>query len=472
MNPRAIRHTVLVGDLVWIAFSALAAFMLRTASPWDASHVQIAFRESLFLMAAGVIAWALVFQRLRLDGFYGGYEVPAMLSQLFTGTVTLVVLLASAGFLLHRNSSRLVLATFAVLFFAGAFAGRLLARGLARTFAGQGRRHRVLILGKGRIAQELAERIQRHPEMRWELVGFLFPSANDFVDPLLCAGGSEQLNSLRIDSLLKEQKINEVLLTAPVPDQGEMLNLVANCRQRGIQVSIVPNLYQLYVNRPALLDLDGLPLVRIGEGKPTVVQSALKRVTDLVLSFVLLLAASPLLALCALLLRLQKGKAMVSAGRCGRNGRVFQMYRFNCERGVAATGLERLLQTLGISELPQLWNVLKGDMSLVGPRPETEERVKRYSDWQRQRLICKPGMAGLAQVHGLREENASEDKAYYDLRYIQDWSLLTDLSLMLQTVWTILHRCFQAKPAAVSVPDVPLAEDAGDFIELVHADRP
>src|SRR5262249_11781494 len=154
---------------------------------------------------------------------------------------------------------------------------------------------------------------------------------------------------------------------------------------------------------------------------------------------------------------IQKGKALISDPRCGRNGRVFQMYRLNCNRASAAT-LERLLQTLGISELPQLWNVMKGEMSLVGPRPETEERVKRYSDWQRQRLTCKPGMAGLAKVHGLRKKNVSEDKPYYDLRYIQDWSLLPDLPLILQPAWTIFHRCFKKKPAAVTVPDPALAE--------------
>src|SRR5215831_7232860 len=142
MNPRAIRHTVLVGDLIGIAFSALVAFMLRSASSWDFAHLQIAFRESVFLIATGAAAWILVSQRLRLDGFYGGYEVPAMLSQLFTGTLALVILLASVGFLLHRASSRLLLAMFAALFFVTSFAGRLLARGLARKLAGQGRRHR------------------------------------------------------------------------------------------------------------------------------------------------------------------------------------------------------------------------------------------------------------------------------------------------------------------------------------------
>ena len=151
------------------------------------------------------------------------------------------------------------------------------------------------------------------------------------------------------------------------------------------------------------------------------------------------------------------------------------MYRLNCARnGGASSLLERWLRMLSVSELPQLWNVAKGDMSLVGPRPESEERVKRYSDWQRQRLVCKPGMTGLAQVHGLREESSSEDKAYYDLRYIQDWSLLTDLALIVQTVWTILRRLFRSTAKAHPVLEAgdKVAANPNDFIELLHADRP
>jgi lipopolysaccharide/colanic/teichoic acid biosynthesis glycosyltransferase len=147
------------------------------------------------------------------------------------------------------------------------------------------------------------------------------------------------------------------------------------------------------------------------------------------------------------------------------------MYRFNSRRGAnGVSALERLLQMLSVTELPQLVNVFKGEMSLVGPRPETEERVKRYSEWQRQRLICKPGMTGLAQVHGLREESASEDKAYFDLRYIQDWSLLTDLALILETMWTIPRRFFPARAPVAPALDASVAGNS-KFIELAHADR-
>jgi len=470
MNPRAIRHIIFASDLVWIVFSAIAAYMLKTSAPWNELQFGTAFRNSMFLMTAAGIAWVFIFHRMKLDGFYGGCDLPAVMSKLFTGVVTLIVLIASAGFLLRENTSRLLLFDFAVMTLVLTFAGRVVARAVARRFSGSGRRHRVLILGKGRVAQALAERIHQHPEMRWELVGFLFPTANDSVEAVPDAGRASQLNSLQIEPLLKNKDIDELIVTSPIPDQGEILNLVANCHHRNIRVSVVPNLYQLYVSRPTLLDVDGVPLLRMGEGRPNVTQSVLKRTVDLALGSAFLLAGLPVFMIGSLVLWMQKGRALVSEKRCGCNGRVFRMYRFNVERRAKGlAGMERLLQMLSFTELPQLVNVLKGEMSLVGPRPEPVERVKRYSDWQRQRLCCKPGVTGLAQVHGLREENSSEDKAYYDLRYIQDWSLLSDLSLILQTIWTITRRVMSEAPASFDVSQT--GETPTEFIELAHADR-
>jgi len=117
------------------------------------------------------------------------------------------------------------------------------------------------------------------------------------------------------------------------------------------------------------------------------------------------------------------------------------MYRLNIDRDAPdLVGWERVLAKFSFTELPQLWNVLKGDMALVGPRPESPERVKRYSLWQRQRLTVTPGLTGLAQVNGLRERHSSEEKAHFDLQYIFHWSLFLDLSLVLQTGWALFVR--------------------------------
>jgi lipopolysaccharide/colanic/teichoic acid biosynthesis glycosyltransferase len=303
------------------------------------------------------------------------------------------------------------------------------------------------------------------------VVGFLFPTGDDFVEPLLHAGQSSQLNSLQIETLLESNGVDELILTSRVPDQREVLDLISNCRHRGVRISVVPNLYELYVNRPALIDLDGLPLLRLNEGEATTLQMGLKRVVDLTLGSILLVLGSPVLLASLATLWIQKGKALASEMRCGYNGRPFRLYRFNVDRAARElNGTEKMLALLSISELPQLLNVLKGEMSLVGPRPEPFDRVKRYSDWQRQRLSCKPGVTGLAQVHGLREENSSEDKAYYDLRYIQDWSLLSDLSLVVQTIWTISRRLAAVAPESLHLVD-PAVQNSTEFVELAHADR-
>src|SRR5581483_12426365 len=121
-------------------------------------------------------------------------------------------------------------------------------------------------------------------------------------------------------------------------------------------------------------------------------------------------------------------------------------WRLNVERPVlTGSRFEKLLDHLSITELPQLWNVIKGQMSLVGPRPEPPALIARYSEWQQRRLRVKPGMTGLAQVHGLREYSSSEQKTRFDLQYVVDPYLLWDVSLLLQTIWTLLLQVFRSR---------------------------
>ena len=143
------------------------------------------------------------------------------------------------------------------------------------------------------------------------------------------------------------------------------------------------------------------------------------------------------------------------------------MHRLNIDRDASDLNVcERTLAQFSLTELPQLWNVLKGDMSLVGPRPEPPERVKHYSMWQRQRLSVTPGLTGLAQVNGLREQHSSEEKARFDLQYIFHWSLFLDISLLLQTAWTFLVRLIGEDGFRVS-PNRKLVEGADFFTKAV-----
>jgi lipopolysaccharide/colanic/teichoic acid biosynthesis glycosyltransferase len=161
------------------------------------------------------------------------------------------------------------------------------------------------------------------------------------------------------------------------------------------------------------------------------------------------------------MLRRPKGRTFRTELRCGRHGVPFCMHRLNVDRDAPGlSGYERLLAQLSLTELPQLWNVVKGDMSLVGPRPESPERVKHYSMWQRQRLTVTPGLTGLAQVNGLREQHSSEEKAHFDLQYIFHWSLFLDVSLLLQTAWTLLVRLIKEDSFRVVSTKLDTAIDA------------
>ena len=139
------------------------------------------------------------------------------------------------------------------------------------------------------------------------------------------------------------------------------------------------------------------------------------------------------------------------------------MLRLNVDRHAnEMTRLERFLQQLSITELPQLFNVLCGDMSLVGPRPESPDRVRHYSEWEQQRLSVRPGITGLAQVHGLREQHSSEEKTRFDLQYLLKPSPTTDLSLLLQTSWTLIIRIFH-RPQVRSAEEVTVNQTPADF---------
>jgi lipopolysaccharide/colanic/teichoic acid biosynthesis glycosyltransferase len=282
--------------------------------------------------------------------------------------------------------------------------------------------------------------------------------------------------------LLRQHKVEELVMAQP-PASKEILNLVALCRQQAIRVSLVPQPYELYLSRPRLLDLGGLPLLQLGDMAPPASARAGKRLLDLVLGFALALATLPVVLVCGVALRFSTGSAFRWERRVGWRGAQFSMLRLNVDHNPQnGSRLARMLWQLSISELPQFWNVLRGEMSLVGPRPEGPDRATRYSAWHEQRLSVKPGMTGLAQVHGLREQHPSEDKTRHDLQYMLNPSLLKDLSLLIETIWTLALRLIKIprrsqtgsaeQSAAAATQVVSYSPGSNSFPEMLqHAHR-
>lgn len=445
---RALAYWILAVDLIYACLAMAVAVLLRYGLGWDAPLLSHAVRTHGVQLLLALILWTLLSVWKELDGFSRGFWLPAVISQVCLAVGTLMVLLLASDYLARDYVSRLVLIYFAVLLIPGLVGIRYSVQRFFLSRYLYGHVRRVVILGSDRVATELAKRIERHPELLCQVVGFLYPHDQAHSNSSMDASQRTcNVQTLEIVDLLRGYGVDELVLVDTDPARGEVLNLAARCRSLGIEVSLVPHLYELYLSRPDMVDLGGVPLLRLREPKVSGPSRAVKRVVDLALGSFLLILASPVIIVAGIIVRLANGQAFRRELRCGQNGKSFWMCRLNVNRlPDGLTSREQFLHKLSISELPNLWNVLRGEMSLVGPRPESFDRAQHYSDWTRQRLNVKPGITGLAQVHGLRDQHSSDAKARFDLQYSLDQSLFGDLSLILQTVWTLCARITRPAP--------------------------
>jgi lipopolysaccharide/colanic/teichoic acid biosynthesis glycosyltransferase len=444
MKIRIIRNCILAADLLLLAPGALGlAIVLRYAGTRDGIRFLEHSQAYLPMMLVVFGAWTFLYFEMNLDGFKGGWLFSTILANAIVGVFLLMMVVLTLAFLTQHYYSRLVLLYFVIFFVFGLIGERFLVQMLMVSRLRNVPENRCVILGNGHVARELADKIATHPELPFHVVGFLFPSESEASNWLAGPLGTpaNSVKTLQVLDLLARQEVRKIIIAMPQPGTAEVRKLIAECRRSSIQIYLVPQWYDLYLSKADLLDIDGLPLLSLQQRNPSHASAILKRAMDIVLSGGILFLVSPLVLIAALFLYVKKGKAFRAELRCGQDGIPFRMYRLNVDRRAPnLESYERFLVRWSLTELPQLWNVWRGDMSLVGPRPESVERLKCYSEWQRQRLRVRGGITGLAQVHGLREQHSSEDKARFDLQYILRWSPFLDLSLILQTVWTLLSR--------------------------------
>jgi exopolysaccharide biosynthesis polyprenyl glycosylphosphotransferase len=346
------------------------------------------------------------------------------------------VVLASAGFnLILQGASR--------------FAFHRIEQGLRRSG-----RHDVpvLVVGTGISAIRLLQKLQDHPEIGYRVLGLLDdsddPEQKDVAGrPVL--GGVDELRRVAV-----AQGVREVFVAAPSLSHTHMLSLVLDCEDLGLTFRVVTNLFEVLTAGTQIDLVDDLPLVRLGRDRVHPLYAPIKRACDLVGAVVGLALAAPLMLWCALRIRWDSsGAAIFSHQRVGQDGRIFQLYKFRTMRDDAApsavaprgrldprvTEYGHWLRATSIDELPQLINVLRGEMSLVGPRPEMPFIVEGYDEWQRRRLTVKPGITGLWQILG-RKDLPMHENLQYDFYYIRNRSLALDLSILLRTIGAVLSR--------------------------------
>jgi exopolysaccharide biosynthesis polyprenyl glycosylphosphotransferase len=318
----------------------------------------------------------------------------------------------------------------------------------------------TLIVGAGAVGGHVARRLREHTEYGLRPVGFV----DD--DPL--ADGERTIPVLgaprELPAIAAETGAEHVILAfSSVPDRG-LIPLVRECERLGLEVSLVPRLFESFNDRTAVERLGGLPLLGLRAIDPKGWQFRLKYAIERPLAALILVAIAPVLLVTALAVKLTSpGPIVFRQRRVGRDGQVFDFYKFRSMRvagdgepftpanGAAPGGVEgvdrrtpigRFLRRTALDELPQLWNVVKGEMSLVGPRPERPEFVERFGrDHHRyaDRHRVKSGITGWAQVNGLRGQTSLADRIEWDNFYIDNWSLWLDLKVLLLTVGAVLR---------------------------------
>lgn len=352
-----------------------------------------------------------------------------------------------------QHFSRGMLIMFACLNMVDGILVRALIRRILHLFRKKGYNQKhILLVGYSRAAEAYIDRIIANPQWGYTVRGIL----DDNVPRGAVYKGVKVMGS--IDNLLyilPENKLDEIAVTLSLQDYDRLEEIVNLCEKSGVHTKFIPDYNSLIPGKPYTEDLGGLPVINIRYVPlSNTVNAVMKRTVDIVGSFVGLVVTSPLLLVVAIAIRAtSKGPVIFSQERIGQHNRPFKMYKFRTmyvqdvkeeKKGWTTkddprvTKVGRFLRRTSIDELPQLFNILVGDMSLVGPRPERPQYVEKFKEEIPRYMVkhqVRPGLTGWAQINGYRGDTSIRKRIEYDIYYIENWSLEFDIKIMFLTIF-------------------------------------
>ena len=449
-NQRLINGLNLLSDLALIFVSYFAALFTKYFLIENHSGDLIWFSELLYWSIALVYS-ALLVLVYYFAGLYGSYRFKREESEIFTvltingvGVLTLMALM----YLVRMSEfSRVALFLFwgySSLFVLGK---RTVTRALLRHYRklGYNQKH-VVVVGSGHFAHQYVEDVKRNPHMGFTVDGYV--SKED------CPNLGTRLGSFdELEEILSDRQVDEVVAALEPSEIGFMKQVLETADKTGVRISIIP-FYNDYIPNYPTIDVVGRTKLINMRTTPldNVLWRLIKRIIDIVGSLVLIISTSPVMLIVAIGVRLSSpGPILFRQERVGRDKKPFLMYKFRSMRitGTEDTGWSTnadprktkfgsIIRKYSIDELPQFFNVLKGDMSLIGPRPEVPFHVNHFKEEIPLYLVrqqVRPGITGWAQVHGLRGDTSIEKRVEYDIWYIENWSLWLDIKILLATVF-------------------------------------
>ncbi len=466
MNTRRRETNRIIGlGLVDIILTLLSLYLAAWARYWIPWGVQlpwqfVALPGPVYLMTAFI--WPVIFSLTSVYTVrsHTPQRLSAEVYALVLGVGLSLLVLAGVLYFSYREVPRRLFFYFGMMDFGLLIIARMVGYTFRRMTPATNHISRLLIIGAGELGQEIASQVQRHPES-WRLVGFVDDAParlGDQGNRLQLLGSFKQL-----EAIIVSQNVNEIIIALPFCAHEQLTRMVLDLERLPVEVNVVPDYFNLAFFRTRMDELLGFPLIRLRasaiEGNAWVI----KRLFDLVVAIPLLLCILPLFFLIALLIRLDSpGPVLFRQKRVGENGRIFGMWKFRTMRQDAeqlldevvqqtsdgqivhkrpddprVTRIGRFLRHHSLDEFPQLINVIKGEMSLVGPRPELPWLVDRYESWQRKRFAAPPGMTGWWQISG-RSDRPMHLHIEDDLYYINNYSIWLDLRIIWRTIGVVL----------------------------------
>ncbi len=363
-----------------------------------------------------------------------------------------VVIIMAASFLRKFDYSRLIVVSFWICNIIIIGTLRAIIRHFQRKLMLKGYgKSSVIVVGTGETARLIIDRMRKGKDLGYEIIGIVDDDEsleqNDSVMGLPFLGHTEHLSSL-----IRKHEAKEVFFAKPNMNHEQILNTVANCEQTAASFRIVSDLFEIVTGKTEINNVADTPIIDLTGPKIGLLRRASKTIMDFCLATVFITVSLPLWAIVSVAIKFDtKGPVLFKQSRVGEKGKVFTIYKFRTmfhnveafqhspthKEDERITTIGKLLRRASLDEIPQLLNVLKGDMSLVGPRPEMPFLVAQYDRWQRKRLDVKPGITGLWQVLG-RKNLPLEQNLQYDFYYIKNRTILMDLVILLKTIKVVI----------------------------------
>jgi exopolysaccharide biosynthesis polyprenyl glycosylphosphotransferase len=466
-HANAVYYVLLVADVWMTVLSFYSAYWFRNTflGSQDMKGLYPLERYTWLLIVI-IPAWIIllkIFNAYRFDR-----TVPiidellavgkaAVLGGFLVGTIAFAM---KAGYL-----SRVFILSFIVFNFIFLGAERYLIRVVSSQVRNRGYNSRnVVIVGSGGTARDIAERINSYQAWGLRLVGFVL--ADERAEQP-ASGDLHILGKLPdLEGIVQSEMVDEVIFAVSGKKLEDLEDTLLMLEERGINARIVANIFPHVIAKMRVEELETIPLLTFSTAPSNTVALSVKRIFDVIISFGIIVLSSPVMLVIAMAIKAtSNGPILFKQKRLGLHGRTFTLYKFRSMYNDAETRrkdlekynemggpvfkmkddpritpLGRYMRRMSVDELPQLWNVVKGNMSLVGPRPPVPEEVEKYQRWQRRRLSMRPGITCLWQISGRNEIRDFNEWVKLDLQYIDTWSLALDLKILLKTIPTVLFQ--------------------------------